>query len=86
MELCGHRGWYCSVLFLVGVGLYVCVCVTHTIPSNVISLDPSNRFVHFILLCLYLSHYIYLGEEVEAAQAADDAVDLREPSAFTTGL
>ena len=35
---------------------------------------------------LKFHHYIYLGEEVEAAQAADDAVDLREPSAFTTGL
>lgn len=40
--------------------------------------------MNFVHLCLV--HYIYLGEEVEAAQAADDAVDLREPSAFTTGL
>lgn len=33
-----------------------------------------------------VAHYIYLGEEIEAAQAADNAVDLGEPSAFTTGL
>lgn len=40
--------------------------------------------VHFCFLIL--SHFNYLREEVKATQAADDTVDLREPSAFTTGL
>lgn len=46
---------------------------------------PQNMHsVNLVHLCLV--HCIYLGEEVEAAQAADDAVDIREPSAFTAGL
>lgn len=48
-----------------------------------------------ITLCLFnegntlhlrVAYYTYLGEEIETPQAADNAVDLREPSAFTTGL
>ena len=68
-------------MFLVGVRLDACVHVTHVIPSNVMQVMDSSE-----LMCLCLSQCIYLGEEVEAAQAADDAVDLREPPAFTTGL
>lgn len=30
--------------------------------------------------------FLYLGEEIEAAQAADDAVDLGKPPAFAAGL
>lgn len=65
-----------------GVVCTVCVCVTQGILCNVIYKTCVN--VNFAHLCLV--HCIYLGEEVEAAQAADDAVDLREPSAFAAGL
>lgn len=44
------------------------------------------HLLYFVHLCLCLVHCIYLGEEVKTTQAADNAVDLREPSAFTTGL
>lgn len=58
---------------------------------TLISLDV--RMLHLkarlcicVHLCLCLVRYSYLGEEVETAQAADDAVDLGKPSAFTAGL
>lgn len=35
--------------------------------------------------CIYVV-FLYLGEEIEAAQAADDAVDLGKPPAFAAGL
>ncbi len=73
-----------AVYSLAEVGLYVCACVTQiTSRATYFSLMHTPCWLE---LHLCLAHCIYLGEEVEAAQAADDAVYLREPSALTAGL
>lgn len=51
--------------------------------------DMHIQYITFVYLCqcyVFLRHCVYLGEKVKAAEATDDAIDLREPPTFTTGL
>ena len=84
--LCGHRGWYSSVLVQWGWGCMYSMRLCNTRNSVRCNLICHKTCIHVNFLHLFLVHCIYLGEEVKAAQAADDAVDLRKPSAFTAGL